>query len=121
MLKVHIYLLTLREFYLRSWDLLMAEEAHIDGPLAQFRLQKGILRALATSLLNSGALIISALLTYLQLTFIALMIIFVILSWIGAAVTAPVWIVYPLWKLRSQEQKFSRAVDDALAASEAKL
>ena len=104
----------LKLFYQQGWLILTAKEPQIDGSLAGFRLKKGILPTFIEALISSvkASWHLASLIT--RMAFVAFFLALLIMAWAAISAAAPLWIAWPLTKLRRLEKKFQREVDSAL-------
>ena len=104
----------LKLFYQQGWLILTAKTPQIDGSLVGFRLKKGILPTFIEALISSAKAVWHLVSLVVRMAFVAFFLILLIIAWAIISAAAPLWIAWPLFKLRRLEKKFQREVDSAL-------
>jgi len=108
------YLPMLKLFYQQGWLILTAKEPQIDGSLAGFRLKKGIVPTFVEALISASKACAQLVSLVVRMLFVALFLIILLVAWAGISIAAPLWVAWPIFKLRRLESKFRKEVDSAL-------
>ena len=109
----------LKLFYLQGWLILTAKEPQIDGGLVGFRLKKGIIPTFIEALISASKACAQLVSLAVRMLFVAIFLIILLVAWAVISITAPLWVAWPIFKLRRLEGKFRKEVDSALNKADA--